>query len=183
MLALLALASLGAAAALLAIPVDLRFDAAAGETLRARLRVEWLFGRVGWDLKQPGRRGRERELPDWRRLSPLWQEAFRDCVAQLLRRWRRWIDIHEVRGRARLGLGDPADTGIAVGFLQPLVVLLDELPRVDLRIDPDFAAAGFQGELSGGIRAVPFGLIGPTVAFVLSPTTLRTFWRLRSHAS
>ena len=183
MLVLLTLASLALVAALLAIPIDLRFDAAAGEDSHARLRVEWLFGWVGRDL-EPGRGGRERrKLPDWEQLSPLWQPPFRDRVGLLLRRSRRWIDIDDIRGRARFGFGDPAATGMAIGLLQPLLAFFRALPRVDLHLDPDFGAAGFSGELHGGIRAVPLGLIPPALAFALSPETIRTLRRLGSRPS
>lgn len=183
MLVLLALGSLAFLAALLAVPVDLRFDAVAGENPRARLRIEWLFGRIGSDLEPRKRPSAPRKLPDFERLSPLWQEAFRERVAWLLRRCRPWIDVHEIRGRAQLGLGDPADTGMAIGLLQPLLALAGELPRVELRVDPDFGGAGFRGDLRGGIRAVPLGLIRPVVVFALSPVTIRTFRRLKSYRS
>jgi hypothetical protein len=185
MLALLALAVAAIFAALLAIPVGLRFDASAGETLEARLRVEWLFGRVArdLDLRDMSRVDRFRGGFDWRRLSPLLREAFRDRVAQLLRRWGHWIDFDEVRVRARLGLDDPADTGQAMGLIQPLLAVCEAVPHVDVRVEPDFRSAAFEAELHGGVRAVPAGLLAPLVAFALSPETLRTFWSLRSSRS
>jgi len=179
-LTLLALASLALVAGLLAIPVELRFHAVGIEEAHVRLRVEWLFGRVGWNLEQRGTPGGEFEMPDWNRLSPLWQTAFREVVARLLRRCRRWVDVAEIRGRARVGLGDPADTGMAIGILQPVLVAVGQLPRVDLRVYPDFEEAKLQGQLEGAIRAVPAGLVPPVIAFVLTPETLRTVRRLRS---
>jgi hypothetical protein len=180
MLTLAALATAALVAGLLAIPVDLKLSAAAGDETYARLRVEWLFGRVGWNLEPGGGSGGPRTMPDWKRLSPLWQEAFRDVAGRFLRRCRRWIGIREIRGRARVGLGDPADTGQVIGILQPLVAATDELPRVDLQLVPDFEAARLEGELQAGIRAVPVGMIPPFVAFLSSRETIRTLWRLRS---
>lgn len=180
MLTLVALASLAFVAGLLAIPVDLRVSAAAGEESYARLRVEWLFGVVGWDVEPSGAPGGSGRLPDWKRLSPLWREAFRDVVARFLRRCRRWIEVRQVRGRAQVGLGDPADTGMAIGILQPLVAAVGELPRVDLQLSPDFGAARFEAQLQAGVRVVLVGMVPPAIAFVSSPETLRTLWRLRS---
>lgn len=180
MLTLTALASLALFAGLLVIPVDLRLSMAAGDETYARLRVEWLFGQVGWDLAPPKGPGLSRKMPDWKRLSPLWQGAFREVVARLLRRCWRWVAIREVRGRAQVGLGDPADTGLAIGILQPLLAAAEVLDRVDLQVTPDFDEARVSGQLEGGVRAVPVGMVPPIVAFMLTPETLRTVWRLRS---
>jgi hypothetical protein len=72
---------------------------------------------------------------------------------------------------------------MALGILQPLVATIDELPRVDLQVAPDFDAARLEGQLEAGFRAVLVGLIPPILVFVLSPETLRTVWRLRSGRS
>lgn len=180
------LACLALLAALLVIPLRARFSVEADEALAARLRVEWLFGWVGADVALPSRRGepaRPRRRPSLEGLAPFWQEPFREALRGILRRARRFVTVDEIVGWARLGLSDPAETGIAIGMLQPVVLLFDSLPRVVLRLDPDFERPGVRGQLRGSLAAVPLGVLAALAVFALSPAVLRTFWRLRSRPS
>lgn len=168
-------------AAVLTIPVELRFRMVADESLEAQVRVEWLFGRVGRNLERslpkPEARGR---WPSREQLALIREGRFRARVRALLARCRRWVHIEGLFGRARVGLGDPAQTGMLMGWVQPLVMLARAAPEVDLRVEPDFRTAGVFAEFRGAVRAVPIGLVVSAVGFALTPDVIQTFWRFRS---
>ena len=173
-------------AGLLAVPVELRFrlDGGAGEP--SRVEVAWLFGWVRRELRRTaGRRraGRRLLLGAWTRLRELraiWEAGFGRRCARLLRSLRRWVRIREMRVRARFGLGDPADTGMLLGWVNPLAAAAaGALPGLDLRLEPDFQEAVLAGEAAGEVRIVPLGALPLLVAFALSPSTLRAARALR----
>ncbi len=176
--------ALALCAALLALPIDLRFNAAVAERLEGRLRVEWLDGRVGREIApsapKPRKQARRGPRPTLAQLDLLRREPFRGRVMTLLRSCRRYIDVDRVRGCARFGPGDPADTGVLFGMIQPIVAWLDARPRVELRVVPDFFEAHAAGEVEGRVRLVPLGLLVHLVAFACSPVTVRTLRTYRS---
>jgi hypothetical protein len=166
---------------LLAVPVDLRF--AFGAVERSHLELAWGFGLWRGELRgRPGSvrrrsRGRWSQPAVWVRA---WREGLGDRVLPLLHSLRRGVRVREVKLRARVGLGDPADTGMLVGFAAPLLTLARAAPGLDLRLEPDFAREVLEGEARGELRAFPLLVLPPLLRFALSPTTVRAVRALRS---
>ena len=175
--AVVALALLG----LLAVPVDLRF--AFGAAARSHLEIAWGFGLWRGELRGRPRAERRRSSGRWSEPAAwvrAWREGLGDRVPPLLRSLRRGVRVREVKLRARVGLGDPADTGILVGFAAPLLTMARAAPRLDLRLEPDFAREVLEGEARGELRAFPLLVLPPLLRFALSPTTVRAVRALRS---
>jgi hypothetical protein len=108
-----------AAAALLAVPLDLRLRAGTGDE-PAGLHVEWLFGRVSRELLAGERGPREASSPPWLRdLVAVWDAELQQKIVGLLRGLRRSVRVRELRVWARFGLDDPADTGAAWAAIAP----------------------------------------------------------------
>lgn len=184
-LAILAVVGLGGLLiASLAIPVELQARATLEDELDAGLRVRWLFGLVERDVSAPerGSGGQPRSLPRRAQLELLWRKPFRDRVARLYARCRPAIQIGTLSGRARIGLGDPADTGRAMGVLLPLCAALSLHPKVELNLDTDWSQAAVVGRVHGEVRVIPLGLVRPVVAFALSREVIGTVraWRRSS---
>ncbi len=182
---ILATVAIGAlvAALLLTVPVDVRFSAVANDKRKASLRIDWLYGRVGRDVEPTtSTRGsrKARRFPRRQTLDLLVRDPFRGNFMRLLQRCRRFIAVDEIRGRARFGLGDPADTGMAMGAIYPVVAWLESWPQVELRIEPDYTEACALGHVQGRIRLIPIGLLAHLALWACSPVTVRTLWRLRS---
>ena len=78
--------------------------------------------------------------------------------------------------RARLGLGDPAETGRLWALLGPLNAAARNLARIDLQIEPEFLDPVFEFDARGACRLVPLRFLALAAAFLLSPATLRA-WR------
>jgi hypothetical protein len=77
----------------------------------------------------------------------------------------------EVRVRGRIGLDDPADTGMWLGWLYGLNPLVRD--HADVRIEPDFGGPVIEGTAEGRWRRRPAGLLGPLVRFLASPVVWR----------
>lgn len=170
------LAFLAIAAALLAIPVDLGFDIDTQVTPRWRLTFGWLFGIVrlshtggGADGARSGSRKAKEDRRRKKRLPrlPLRDGAFRRRLWRLTRTLLRRVEIRHLRGGLRLGLADPADTGMAYGMVSPLVVLLNRLPGVEVAVAPDFTRATLSGHAAGAVRVQPIRLLPPLVGLAI----------------
>jgi hypothetical protein len=101
----------------------------------------------------------------------------KDLVRDVLSR----IKIREVAVNLRLGLDDPAATGLVfavIGAARPFM----KLPRqYELTIQPCFSDQPFfQGYLHGVLRLQPIRLVIPVGRFVFSPTIFRVLRVLAS---
>jgi hypothetical protein len=172
----------------LALPVELsvrvRREAGKG-ALQGQLRA--LGGLVRLPLsrthrqRRPRRQQRQHRQRRHGRSRPRAVLRERDLFARfvrLLRRLLHRIRFEHLELQARVGLGDPADTGRAWAVLGPAGVLLAALPRARIRIDPDFTAEVFELDGSGRVRVVPLVLIAELLAFALAPANLATWFRL-----
>ena len=83
----------------------------------------------------------------------------------------RRIRVHVCRVVLRVGLGDPAATGVLYGRLAPLAAVRWALPaRAVLIVTPDFDQAVFEGEGELALSLVPARLV---------PLAARLLWSLR----
>ena len=79
----------------------------------------------------------------------------------------------------RIGLGDPADTGLLWAFLGPLSAL--PLRNAELRLEPEFVDPVLELEADGRLLLVPLRFLILAVAFALSPPTIRAWSTLRGN--
>lgn len=180
------LVGLGAAGGLLllalAIPVDLRFRITRHEQTKSNMHVRWLFGLVGRDIssmrKKPATPGRRRRRQTG--LGALWRSGLMQHGLKRVLRLGRAVSVGEVRVRASVNAGDPAETGMAFAVIGPLCGLLAALPHTDIGVVPDFGKdIGVHGEVRGSVRVIPVVVVWHLVVFALSPATWRGVARLR----
>lgn len=175
---------------ILCVPVDaiLNLDTVAERKFRVHL--VWLFGLVRRELgpqkrkpeaRPPRRAKRKRRIgirTIWRLLRTKGLlTKIKDLVRDVLSR----IKIREVAVNLRLGLDDPAATGLVfavIGAARPFM----KLPRqYELTIQPCFSDQPFfQGYLHGVLRLQPIRLVIPVGRFVFSPTMFRVLTVLAS---
>jgi hypothetical protein len=187
------LALVGAVVAASLVPVEARLRVRWGAAFEGEAELSWgpgVFGyRVGrghgevllglWSLRvvPAGRRARrERRGERQRSRRParwLNADAAKVVWGMVDRAWRsmRW----EAQGRLRVGFEDPAVTGWLFAVAGGLE-LERRLPQV--RMEPDFLAAGVRGWLWGRVRARPATLVAAVVSVALSPAG-RRLWRYR----
>jgi hypothetical protein len=167
--------------ALLAVPLDLCCHAEGGSTLRWTVRVRWLFGLVrvqrtgsgeaaaGTASPKPGKQARKvRGRSQGRRIPPFAKErVFVKRAFRLLRTLAGRITIRRASADVRIGLADPADTGVLYGIMAPALVMLDGRFPGGLTVTPDFTGERLAGNAEGDIRVVPLGLVPPIMSFAV----------------
>lgn len=196
------LAALGIAAlltlALLSIPIAIVGVLKRETEWLGRLRVYWLFGLVRIRLRPTSLR-RRRTMPRGGRLRSsrsAKQRAHRDKFVRLCRSpgfLRRLLRLFRdlmraaqpcrVRVRLVIGMTDPAATGYIAALLAPLRPLLKssksgEPSTVSIDISPDFSGPRLQGYSCASLRFTPVRMLGLCLGFALSPTVIRTVWKL-----
>jgi hypothetical protein len=179
--------------ALLAVPVELAFDGAfdvdVPASARGELALGWMFGIVRVRLRPPRRRAAARPAPKAkaepqrrarrgaarrRAVELLRQAAFRRRLWQLVADLLHALHPQDLRLRMRIGLGDPADTGVLWAIVGPLGVAVQR--SGDVSIEPDFAEAALAVEARGRLRGVPLRVVALLAGFLLSQP-VRGAWR------
>ncbi len=167
---------------LLSVPLSLNYRLHWLRTLNGECRLRWLFGLVNVNIpisterkqvavqraraRQPKKRG------SFKPVNALRQAEFRRRLARFAKALWRAIDRERLRLHARIGLGDPADTGQLWAVLGPLSAWLSNLRAVSVSIEPDFIESVLEVNSSGRIRLVPLQLLYLLLGLLLSPA----FW-------
>ncbi len=182
---------------LLSVPVDVAFAVGAPGDRKARVRVGWLFGLVGRDIssrrKRPaparvGVRRARRRRKSRRRDAALFLAILRTkgvagALVTAAHRMRRGFRVRQLDAEVRLGLEDPADTGIACAAVWAVLAPFRLPAPVRVRLDPAFDGATFEASLHGDVRVLPLPIAAGGLGFALSPVGLRmirllvTRWR------
>ena len=180
--------------ALLAVPVDVAIRLEGIEPFEGRLGVRWLFGLVRVRLRVPRtRKPRARATSEPRRraawkarvgpgrlLAVARQPAFRDRARRLVAGLVRAVRPRGLWLRVRLGLGDPADTGMLWAIVGPLEAVARGWRGADVRIDPEFLDAVLELRARGRVRLIPLQVLALGLRFALSPSSIRAWRTLRA---
>jgi hypothetical protein len=170
---------------LFSIPVDLTFDVATDGDGKRKVKVGWLFGLLGKELlpgkerrppkvKKPRKFKRARKKPDLAlSISVLRTRGLVTGVIRLLRRIFRSLRVRELDASLRLGLPDPADTGMMYGVCWPVSSLRSPSGTVRFRMEPVFEGPAFEASLQGAVRVFPAEVAANAVLFVISPSGMR----------
>lgn len=172
--------ALGAGVALAATPLHLRLVA---EGRAAQVRVV-LEARTLWGLTpavrlldtaragKPGQSGHaqsDRTRHPKKRSRVRSDRVSRSRVMRIARGMPRLIAGEAGRIRvdsldldARIGTGDPADTGRLFGYAAPLVYGIAR-ETVSLRLIPDFDRAVFEGRAELALHLIPIAVLGPVI--------------------
>jgi len=171
--------------ALLATPLDITFAIQQRAVFSGRVTLRWLFGLLRIRLPPSGpkkgpRPRKSRRGKRWastshlahRSLAILKSEALRRRILRfglsVLRSFRR----HDLDLRVRLGLDDPADTGILGGLARPAIALLRARPSAKVDLELNFLEPCFEADARGTVRVIPLQVAYVILTFVLSPTVL-----------
>jgi len=173
--------------ALLWSPIDVDVAARRDPAFGVQVRVSWLFGLVTTESKST-----REESPHPRSPSPETSDdgsgsfsklmriarsrGFLAGVARFVRRLVTGVEIRRARLWARAGFDDPGDTGRFLAIFFPVTQYLQPSSRYSVDLEPDFHEAVFLFDARTVLRIVPARVIGPALAFVLSPATLRAMF-------
>ena len=165
----------------LCMPLDMVLHADVYGKPKFRLRFSWFFGLVNKEVTRQEKEVKGKRKPGKRNRKS--SHVFKILrVKGLLRQFKNLIKdilscfkIGNLEVNFRLGLGDPADTGLLFALITPATLLLSSSFPHQIRIEPSFAdEAVFEGYSHGKVRLRPIQLIPPLLKFVFSPATLRT---------
>lgn len=175
------------------VPLDMVLHADFDGKPKLRLRFSWLFGLVSRDITgKKEKPAEERRAPKvrkkrWWADSRVMLKILR--IRGLLSHTKRLVkDIfscfrfREIAADFRIGLGDPADTGLLFAVLGPATVFLGSSPLHRIRIEPSFGDdAVFQGHSHGTVRLHPIRLVPPFLKFAFSLPTMKAAWTLMTN--
>lgn len=184
--------------ALLAVPIDLAFNLERSPQTRGevsgRINVRWLFGLLRFAVDIPEKNEPDRliqqlettvekqskasggKIKPERFVKLLKQEKFRQRLFKFLKDLLAASHYRDLFLRLRIGVGDPAETGYLWILLGPLSVMARKLRGATVRIEPEFMDPAFELQSHGKFRFIPLEFIALTIAFALSPQSLRA-WR------
>jgi hypothetical protein len=181
--------------AMLAAPLVLFIEAERTDRLKVRWRLFWLFGLVKprspkrsapvvperADAKRADtpkkRRGRGRRMA----VAVLRTRGLFERVVRLARALLRRMTLERLQLDTTFGFENPADTGFLYGCLSPVLVMAD-VRGLNIRCRPMFLESGVRGAFRATIRVRPLLVVGPIVAFLVSPPVVRAArvaWRTR----
>jgi hypothetical protein len=176
---------------LLCVPLDLVFRTNIDGKPRFSMRLIWLFGLVSRELsrgrkKPEGKRaiehgrkplGRRWEIRDT--FEILRTKGLLKQFGSFIKRIFRHIKIRELAANFKVGLDNPADTGLLFAFMAPVNLILSYFSPHQIRIEPSFAGETIiEGHLYGAVRLRPIQLAAPLIGFVFSLPTLRAVKKL-----
>jgi len=82
---------------------------------------------------------------------------------------KRSVKLKKIRLRFRFGLGDPSQTGIVYGLLQPVIAYVTPMAdRMVVEVEPVFNEETLEGSLELDLRLRLFRLVVPAMKLILS---------------
>lgn len=152
---------------------------------RVRLRFSWLFGLVRQEIagkkgkpsekKRATRAGRKRRRADIMLIfRVLKTKGLLKRLQELLKDMFSRFNFRDLVADFKVGLGDPADTGLLFAIIGPATALFGSSRLYQIKLEPDFGDdAVLQGYSYGVIRLRPIQLVTPALKFTFSLTTVR----------
>ncbi len=160
---------------ILSIPIELAFDTSRPG---AKARVGWAFGLL-WKDVGGGKKKPKRPKKKKRRSGT---KAFLDFLAtrgsvsgllKLARRMTGGIRVKQMDAHLRMGLDDPADTGMLYSVLLPILIPLNYIVSSNVQMELCFEEAILDFTGQGHVRVVPAQMIWAVLLFGISPAGLR----------
>jgi len=159
---------------ILSIPIEMAFDTSRPG---AKARVGWGFGLlwkdVGGGKKKPERPKKKKRRPRATSLDFLAIGASARGLLKLARRMIGGIRVRQLDAHLRIGLDDPADTGMFYSVIWPILIPLNYIGSSNVRMELCFEEAILDFTGQGHVRIVPAQMIWAVLLFGLSPDGLR----------
>ena len=164
---------------LLCVPVDLVFNISKRDNIESRVRIGWLFGLIGKDIRAKKKQAKVKVKKKKKRsvkplLAIVRTRGFLKRLLLFIKDIIRRIEIRNTYVHLTLGLADPADTGFLFAAVTPLLTFAGvQKPNIGINIQPDFDQEKLWGYAKGNLRLYPIRFIKPLLLFIFSLTTLR----------
>jgi hypothetical protein len=169
----------------LCVPLDMVLHADVHGKLRVRLTFSWLFGLVSKEITEKREKPVEKRRAAKGKEKRWWGDTmviFRILrtkgvlrqLKELLKDVFSCLNFRNLVADFKIGLDDPADTGLLFAFLGPATVFLGSSHLHQIRFEPSFSDdAILQGYSHGTARLRPIRLVPPLLEFAFSLTAIR----------
>ena len=169
------------------VPLDMSFHLEAYGKQKFSMRLLWLFGLVSEELGKEKRKPEEKERVTEgkpkrtkRRIKArtiiqiIKTKGLLRRLGSLLRDIINRLRIKELRADLKVGLDDPADTGLLFAAIGSATSLINSYWHHQIKVEPSFEdEVVFEGNLCGTIRLQPIQLVPPFIRFIFSLSTIR----------
>ncbi len=176
----------------LAVPLDMVLHVGVHGRPKFRMRLTWLFGLVSKEItkgkKKPEeiervaegkRKPRKRRVRAGTILEILRTKGMLRQVMRLLRSILSRLKIRDLVVDFRVGLENPADTGLLFAVIGPATLFIGYSRAHEIRVQPSFAGeAVCEGYLSGTVKLLPIQLVPPFLRFICSLATIKVVKKL-----
>ncbi len=170
---------------ILCIPLNMVLHADVYGKPKLQLRISWLFGLVSKEItgekKKPKEKRKEaggKKKHNWRDSGVIFgilrTKGMLRQLKELLQGVFPCFKFKDLVADFKIGLGDPADTGLLFAIIGPATAFLGSSRRHQIRFEPYFGDdAILQGYSHGIARLQPIRLAPPFLKFVFSLMTIR----------
>jgi hypothetical protein len=161
------------------IPLDLTFHLDVHGRTRFSLKLVWLFGLVGKELRRRKKKAKPKKAKEKgegarKTLKILRTKGLPKQIKILVTNVFNSLSIKQLRVNFRVGFDNPADTGLLFAVIGPTFVLFSPPDRYSINIRPSFEdEAILEGYMQAVVRLLPIRLVIPLAKFVFSLPTLR----------
>lgn len=173
---------------LISIPFDFKFRFDSSQSPPFGFRFSWFFGLVNIDVsdtrKKPPRKQtkpgkiKKKKGPSGIRILRLITKPLIWKALFFMREVFRSLHFRQIDACIKMGLGEPADTGVMFGLIHATLPVFAGPCQKQIRLIPDFGdEALLKGSSSGIIRLWPIEILSRTVKFVFSKPVLQLAWR------
>lgn len=162
----------------LCVPLDAALSMDASGRPKFRLRLVWLFGLINKEVsrekKKPEEKLKKKRGIGFRSILKILRTRglpgqFKDLVRGILGQ----LKIKDLVANFKIGLDNPADTGLLFALIGATTSFLRLPSQYQIRVQPSFDKAVFEGFSYGHVRLRPIKLVGPFMRLVFSLAALR----------
>jgi len=170
----------------LCIPLDMTLHGDVYGRPKFRLRLSWLFGLVSKEVTRGKKPEEKKKVVEDKQKSGERREKAKLIfnilrtkgllrqIRALLRNVLSRFKMRDLMADFRVGLDNPADTGLLFALIGPATLFLGSSRFHEMRVEPSFGdEAVFEGYSYGVIRLRPVQLVIPFLRFALSLATIR----------
>jgi len=172
---------------LLIIPVEFVFNYKNFENPVKKVILSWFFGIISFEVnpikasskekKEVKPHSENKKGPGFSKIRKiLGNSKFTGKTYNTVRRFLSSAKPKLNRFYLKIGLGDPADTGLLWGLIGPLSGILYGYADKDLVIEPDFLDPAFDVETEGKITIIPLEMLYIAFSYIFSPVVIKTYW-------
>jgi hypothetical protein len=178
----------------LCIPLELVFRSNTGERPKFSLKLVWFFGLVTRELRHTKKKPEGKGIIQYESKPSDWIQRLRvtfdilqtkGLLKQLIRFIKgniRRIKVREFAANLKIGLDNPADTGLLFAFMAPVNLAVSYFLPYQVKIEPSFSGEfPITGYLYGTARLWPIQLAASLLGFAFSLPTLRATKKLVLH--